>query len=371
MTWKIAYRFAAARTLELTALVGTTRKSAMSVMLTVLWLCASASQSTAQTYTITDLGTLPGNSVSKALALNDAGEAAGVSETPTAAIATKFSSGKATSISTLGSSVSIANGINGSGEIVGWNSYDSNANFDPQAFIYSNGSMLNINSATLFPSGTEAYGINSSGEVVGTGYLSGSNFHAFLYSGGRMEDIGPSGAFQASAYAINTSGQIVGSYSLNSGASGTFLYTNGKMTMLPNPAGSRGGFGVAINGNGEIVGELFPATAIGSHAGKFSNGAWIDLGNFTGAQGSEATAINTAGEIVGTAIFPPIYRPFRAGKHVAVISTTSGLVNLNTLIPAGSGFTLTDAVGINDSGQILCDATNASGQEHAVLLSLK
>jgi hypothetical protein len=47
------------------------------------------------------------------------------------------------------------------------------------------------------------------------------------------------------------------------------------------------------------------------------------------------------------------------------------LVNLNTLIPSGSGFTLTDAVGINDSGQILCDATDASGNEHAVLLSLK
>jgi probable HAF family extracellular repeat protein len=369
MLWRIACRFTAARTLELTASVGTTRKSGTSMMLAVLWLCASASQSTAQTYTITDLGTLPGNSVSKAYALNDAGEAAGVSETPTAAIATMFSSGRATSISTLGSSVSFATAINVSGEIVGWNSYDSNPNFDPQAFIYSNGSMLNINSPTLFPSGTEANGINNSGEVVGTGYLSPSNFHAFLYSGGRMEDIGPSGAFQASAYAINTSGQIVGSYSLNSGASGTFLYTNGKMTMLPNPAGSRGAFGVAINDNGEIVGAMYPA--VGSHAAKFSGGVWTDLGNFPGAQGSEANAINNAGEIVGTAIFPPIYKPFRAGKHVAVISTTGGLVNLNTLIPSGSGFTLTDAVGINDSGQILCDATNASGNEHAVLLSLK
>src|ERR1700731_245169 len=115
MICRIAYRFTAARTLELTALVGTTRKSGISMMLAALLLCGSASQSTAQTYTITDLGTLPGNSVAKALALNDAGEAAGVSETPTAAIATKFSGGKATSISTLGSSVSIANAINGSG----------------------------------------------------------------------------------------------------------------------------------------------------------------------------------------------------------------------------------------------------------------
>ena len=344
-------------------------KFGMSMMLTTLCLCASASQSTAQTFIINDLGTLSGNSVSKASALNDAGEAAGISETPSASIATMFSGGKATSISTLGSSVSLANAINGSGEIAGWNSYDSNPNFDPQAFLYSKGSMHNINSPSLFPSGTEAYGINNAGEVVGTGYINSSTFHAFLYSGGKMKDIGPPGAFQASAYAINTAGQIVGTYSLNSGASGTFLYTNGMMTTLPNPPGSRGGFGVAINDNGEIVGTLYPSE--GSHAAKFSNGAWTDLGNLTGAQGSGATAINTAGQIVGTAIFPPIYKPFRAGKHVPFISTAGGLVNLNTLIPSGTGFTLTDAVDINESGQILCDATNASGNAHAVLLSPK
>ena len=370
MIWRNAYGFDTVRTLAPAALSATTIKFGISLMSAALWLCASGSQSAAQTYTVTDLGTLPGNTVSLGSALNDAGEAAGVSETPTATVATIFRGGKATSISTLGSSVSVANAINGPGEIAGWNSYNSDANFDPQAFLYSDGSMLNINSATLFPSGTEAYGINNSGEVVGTGYLSASNFHAFLYSGGKMKDLGPSGAYQASAYAINTSGEIVGSYSLTSGASGTFLYTGGKMTALPNPAGSEGGFGVAINDNGEIAGTLFPPTAAGSHAARFSHGAWIDLGNLTGAQGSGATAINAAGQIVGTAIFPPIYKPFRAGKHVPFISTTGGLVNLNTLIPAGTGFTLTDALGINDSGQILCDATNASGNKHAVLLSL-
>ena len=150
-----------------------------------------------------------------------------------------------------------------------------------------------------------------------------------------------------------------------------FLYTNGTMTKLPNPSGSRGGFGVAINDNGEIVGALYPGSSGGSHAAKFGNGAWTDLGNFPGAQGSGANAINIAGQIVGTAIFPPTFKPFRPGKHVPVISTSSGLVNLNTLIPSGTGFTLTDAVDINASGQILCDATNTSGNEHAVLLSSK
>src|SRR6202041_445097 len=162
MNWRTRHRFAAAHSLVPITLFGRTGRCGVFVILATLSLCASGSQGAAQTYTVTDLGTLPGNTVSLGYALNDAGEAAGVSETPTAAVATIFRGGKATSISTLGSSVSVANAINGPGEIAGWNSYNSDANFDPQAFLYSDGSMLNINSATLFPSGTEAYGINNS-----------------------------------------------------------------------------------------------------------------------------------------------------------------------------------------------------------------
>src|SRR5260370_23002386 len=161
------------------------------------------------------------------------GRVAGASPNPTADIATLFSGGKATNISTLGGSVSLGTAINGSGEIVGWNFFDSSPNFDPQAFLYSNGKMKNINSASLFPSGTEAWGINNSEQVVGTGYFSPSNFHAFLYSGGHMSDIGPPGSYQASAVAINNLGQIVGGYSLTSGGGGAFLYSSGKITHLP------------------------------------------------------------------------------------------------------------------------------------------
>ena len=337
-----------------------------------LSLCASGLQVAAQTYTVTDLGTLPGNSVAKAYALNDAAEAAGVSETPTAAIATIFSGGKATSISTLGGSVSLANAINSSGEIAGWNSYNSSASFDPQAFLYSNGSMKNINSASLFPSGTEAYGINSSGEVVGTGYLSPSNFHAFLYANGKMTDIGPPGSLQASAAAINTSGQIVGNYYLTSGSGGEFLYSNGKITTLPVPAGSSSVSAFAINDNGEIAGAIYPSSGIPSHAARYFNGVWTDLGTITGAASNAGLGINLSGQVVGTAIFRQTqYHPPKPGKHIPFLSTPTGLVDLNTLIPAGTGFTLTDAVAINDSGQILCDATNASGNERAVLLTVK
>jgi probable HAF family extracellular repeat protein len=341
-------------------------------VLATLSLFAAATHSLAQTYNVTDLGTLSGNRVSKAYALNNAGVAAGTSSNPTAAIAVMFSGGQATSISTLQASVSVATAINGSNEIVGWNFFYSNPNFNPQAFLYSGGSMKNINSPSLFPSGTEAWGINSFGAVVGTGYFTASNFHAFLYSGGQMKDIGPPGAEQASAVAINTAGQIVGGYSLTSGKAGEFLYSNGQMTTLPVPTGSSGVSAFAISDNGVIVGAVYLSSGAPAHAARFSNGAWTDLGAIPGAASSTAKAINIAGQIVGTAIFAQTqYHPPKPGKHVPFISTTSGLVDLNTLIPSGTGFILTDAVGINDSGQILCDANNASGNEHAVLLTPK
>ncbi len=65
------------------------------------------------------------------------------------------------------------------------------------------------------------------------------------------------------------------------------------------------------------------------------------------------------------------YEPPIPGKHVPFIVSNGALVDLNTLIPTNTGFTLTDALGINGSGQIVCDATNSSGFTHAVLLTPK
>ncbi len=175
-------------------------------------------------------------------------------------------------MNTLGADVSVATSIGGSGQAAGYNIFDSSPNPIFRAFLYSSGSMTDIQSDSLFPSGTQAHGINGSGEVVGEGWLTSSSFHAFLYSGGRMVDLG--GGYQATASAINDAGQIVGN-------------------------------------------------------------------------------------------------PFRPGKHVGFIYRNGVLVDLNALIPSNSGFTITDANGINDSGQILCTATNTSGNAHAVLLTPK
>jgi probable HAF family extracellular repeat protein len=57
------------------------------------------------------------------------------------------------------------------------------------------------------------------------------------------------------------------------------------------------------------------------------------------------------------------------GKHVGLIFSNGAPGDRNTLIPSNSGFTITDAAAINDSGQIVGNAANPSGREHAVLLT--
>jgi probable HAF family extracellular repeat protein len=322
--------------------------------------------SQAQSYTITDLGALSGESTSTGYALNDSGQAAGASSNPNGDIATLFSGGKAIDLGTLEPlDVSVATSINGSGEVAGYEPFESTSTDTDHAWVYSNGALIDINSSSLFPSGTEAEGINDSGVVVGQGWLNSSSFQAFVYSGGKMVDIGPPGAYQASAIAINDNGQVLGNAYFTSGGGGAFLYANGTFTYLA-PKGDSAS-GIALSSAGQVLGDLSTSTA--TSLAIYSNGKWTVLsGSVTGAS-LRGTGINAARKVIATAIFPGTYHPFRAGKHVAYIFGSSGPVNLNTLIPANSGYTVTDSIAINDNGQILCDAATPTGAKHAVLLT--
>ena len=79
-----------------------------------------------------------------------------------------------------------------------------------------------------------AYGINAGGQVVGKSLTAGDSYHAFLYNGGTMTDIGTLGGIGDSvAYGINSAGQIVGQSCTVSGlANNAFFYSAGRMTDL-------------------------------------------------------------------------------------------------------------------------------------------
>jgi probable HAF family extracellular repeat protein len=128
---------------------------------------------------MTELGTLGGLN-SYATAVNNSGEVIGYASLRNGYDHAFSAVGAVmTDLGTLGGN-SYAYGINDNGEIVGY-SWSINA-ANPEAFIYINGMMIDLN--RLIPSNSgwqllEAYGINDAGQIVGEGLLNGQA-HAFL-----------------------------------------------------------------------------------------------------------------------------------------------------------------------------------------------
>jgi probable HAF family extracellular repeat protein len=333
----------------------------------VFALFSSAAWLEAQSYTVTDLGVLAGDQMSTAQGLNDQGQAVGSSsnENGEFSVATLFSGGQAVSLGTLGpSDDTIAESINDSGQVTGY-SYDTNTEIS-NTFLYSGGKLVDISDASLFPGGSDGTGINGAGQVCGYGWPANStNTHAFLYSGGTTVDLGTLGGAESVAEAIDSAGQVVGQSQAADGSTHAFLYSNGKMQDLGIPSGDNASSAITVSENGLILGEL--GVGSGIDVGIYKNGAWTDVGT-----GAVPTGINNSGQIVGSSVIPGVYSgPKSQRRHaqdIGVILVNGTFTNLNTLIPTGSGFTIIMAWAINNSGQILCDATTPDDETHAVLL---
>src|SRR6476646_7920164 len=59
---------------------------------------------------------------------------------------------------------------------------------------------------------TQANGIGAFGVIVGQAETAGDEYHAFLYSGRTITDLGAFGGVQSSAVAINNASQVAGYY---------------------------------------------------------------------------------------------------------------------------------------------------------------
>lgn len=150
---------------------------------------------------------------------------------------------------------SLAYAINNSGQVAGAVTGYATS----EAFVASNGIVTYL--GTFGGNESAAYDINNNGQVVGMAELSGGRYNAFLYSNGSMINLVNNPHMYSSAWAINDSNQVVGQM----GAS-AFLYSNGSLQDLNILAGAQVagwqlGTALDINNNGQIVG-------LGSYGGQ-------------------------------------------------------------------------------------------------------
>ncbi|BDI33837.1 hypothetical protein CCAX7_58880 [Capsulimonas corticalis] len=157
-----------------------------------------------------DLGALPGGRFSAAYAVNAAGDAAGVADTPgQISHPVCWRKGKIHDLGTLpGGDSGCALAINARGDAAGY----SETKDGVHAFLYSRGRMRNLGVLKFDPSA--ANGLNDSDDVVGTSNVSASARHAFLWRKGRMDDLNDliaqnTGWTLTAGCAINNAGQIV------------------------------------------------------------------------------------------------------------------------------------------------------------------
>jgi len=292
----------------------------------------------AQPYIITDLGTLGGDSAG--FGINNNGQVTGESS-PTPG-STNFHAflisppyNNMIDLGALGGdSASFGSGINNIGQITGYSSVVEGNGV--KAFLISPPYTTMNFLGTLGGNASSGLGINDSGQITGSGETANDDNHAFLWDG-TMHDLGGT---HSTGNGINASGQIVGS-SWNPDAEGHAFFWNGTMQDLGTLGGAQSQ-GNGINASGQVTGTS--DTAGGTEHAFLWDGSMHDLGTLGGY--SVGYGINASGQIVGTS------QKSLGDLRAFLYTSVDGMVDLNTLLPVGSGWGLQSANAINDAGQI-------------------
>jgi probable HAF family extracellular repeat protein len=330
----------------------------------------------------------------------------------------RWKDGEMTDLGTLGGNNSAAGSTNARGWMAGQSAISIiDPNFGVQegrAALWRRNEILDL--GTL-PGGAESLSayVNDSGQVVGFSdngipdpfaffFPTGTQIHPFIWEKGAMLDLGTLGGPEAVPGA-SCSGQprnVVAGSSMTSGDANAstgvptiepFVWKNGVMTGLGSLGGTIG-FGQCANNRGQIIGMSDLSGDLVFHAFAWENGVMNDLGTL-GGHNSEAIWLNDAGMIVGSADLPATdihdavvwingkiqdlgtvpgdacsrgrglnsrgqvvggSSDCHAFLHAFVWEEGGPMLDLNTLIAPGSGWQLTNAININDRGEILAKA---------------
>jgi len=359
-----------------------------------LTLCAAALTASrsayAQTYTLTIVGTdVPSQTLVQPAGVNASGHVVGTidlaNNDPTtvgfttepflwAPTAPNGTSG-VTQVLTVGTG---GRGLaaNASGVVVGAATFNGTTS----AFVESSGAVDDFG-LVAGDIQSSAIAINASGLVLGNSlgqpnYHGAQASHAFVATDGGALQLLPSfGGGMTIASDLNDAGEIVGSSATSSNlrnpAFEPFLLAGGQMVNMSGPGGfpaSSVGTRYLINASGQVTGSfVVPGTITTVHAFLWTpstpqgtSGTLVDLGSITGFPNCVAAALNDHGDVAGNC--RSLGRGASSLYHAFLVHQGS-IIDLNSVLPAGSPLTLRMATGINDAGQIvgLASESTSSG----------
>jgi len=270
-----------------------------------------------QSYTLTDLGTLkPGSA--RVHGINSQGQIVGGSGHPHGSDTRAFLWVRKGGMKDLGflpgGDYSVAMAINDAGQVVG----TSNSANGMHGFLWTGANGMS-QLAGLHPTDdSSAYAINQSGQIAGA-----SGGHAALWIGTSVKDLGTLGGAWSEAHGLNTGGQMVGVADSPSGPH-AFLWADGSgmkdLGVLSGDSSSRANH---ISDHGVVVGASEGMQGVRAFLWTSSSGMQA-LASLPSGAYSEAFAINNLGQVVG-----------QSGSSLgtrAVLWSSGSIADLNDLV---------------------------------------
>lgn len=222
----------------------------------------------------------------QASAINNQGQVVGWREATGQPEAFRYESDGRSYLLNTGGAASRALAINEAGQAAGRLS-----NASEQAFVEEQGNLQIISGEV----NGYAVAMNNAGQVL-VKELTTSGFRTLLWENGVLTDLGNLGGPCTQGQDLNDAGQVVGWAQTAAGEYHAFIWEHGVMTDLAPILVGEFNAAIAINNQGQIL--LKSSTPAGEHTFLYQNGQVSDLGNF-GSSYAVATDLNIHGQIVG------------------------------------------------------------------------